>query len=321
VPQKSGGGEVRKTDNRPYFLLVITLLILLVSSEAYSDDAIVYLNYNSELVAIYGPKKERIVIDPQIDYFTVSPDARFVIAFRAGCLNDENCTAHIYDLANATMEAVFMPFGNWGLCWWAIDSSRIYVIRELRQKDRGPACKDEDQYGCAARAIVQLAGYDLLQKAFFVEKEFEPCSGRERLAQYNKENNYESPSAGDILSPDGKWKLSWGKEKIERDWVKPEVVLVSMSTGLEKNVWVDPRCDFCSAVRVSNHPWSKDSKQFVLTKIPGGIFRWTFRIGIETTVYSIDITSLKWTELDKGVDAYWFPNMPKSFQRIEYCDN
>ncbi|HNQ79402.1 MAG TPA: hypothetical protein PKJ37_12905 [Acidobacteriota bacterium] len=301
-------------------LPLIFFLLAIISSSTHADDAIVYLNYNSELIAIYGPQKERVVIDQQIDCLSVSPDGRFIVAFRAGCLNDENCKAHVYNLATATSETVFLPFGEWGRCWWSADSSRIYVVRALRQKDRGPACKDEDQFGCWANAIVQFAVYDLAKKTFCIEKEFEPCSNWTMLDLYKKEHNYNPPPPGDIVSPDGKWRLSWGKEKIEWDWSKPEIVLVNTLTGIEKKIWVEQTCDFCAGVRVSHHPWSKDSMHIVLTKIPGGFLRWVFGIGTETTVYSVDITSLKWTELDKGVDAHWFLDFPRSFQKVDYSN-
>lgn len=296
-------------------LLVTTLSFCVIALCLHAEEAIVYRDYNKGVMAFYETKPEQQIVDKEAKHFSVSPNGQFLIAYSARCLDDKECIARLYDLKNATVKTIQLPFGEWAWSWWSADSARICVNRSLRQKDRGPACKDEERFGCAANAILQIVFYDLERKDYHVEKEFAP--GRyDLLSQYEKEKNYKQPSSG-IVSPDGNWKLSWGDKKIEWDWVKPEVVVISLTNGAVRKAFEERSGDFTSGVRVSTHPWSKDSKRFVLTKIPGGFFRVIFKIGTEPIIYIVDIASLKWTKISKGTDGYWLPNVPREFKEIQ----
>lgn len=279
-----------------------------ISEGSFNEQGgIVYSSPNNGVVAIHHHKNETSVLDFNANYFIVSKDGGTIVSFHQNCADNKACKIKIFDLDSAVYWEKTLPFGNWEQSWWANDDKRLYVVRQIRERDGKPACgEDEEQFGCAMRAILQISTYHIRNDRFIVEREFE-------RGDYSSLADYEEsvkPAEGHVvMSPDKASNLVEAADSI-----------TLVQNQQSRLVFRQPGGDFSDSVWFTKHPWSPDSRSFVVTYWSGGLFRVIFSLA-KSYVYKIDISTMEWTKLVHGRAAYWLPNLPTVFRLRQQSEN
>jgi hypothetical protein len=273
------------------------LLIFSVHNIALADDFILFRDIvasNTPLVKINADGSGRQEVVSDVEFFTVSPDQKFLVVFKNSCEKKNVCAITIYDLAQGRKKILKLPHAEWSGSWWSEDSITLNFFRSVRVGDSGPSCGEGDeQEGCAARARLEAGVLSVLTGIFEIKKDF-------GIGQYSKLSEYEDKNRiviSEAVSKDGTKLLRW-KRNIDL-FVK--VLLVNIASGVEKTVFAWERGDFTEGMTVNRHAWSPDSDYFVVNNIRGGPFsKWT--------ICTINAHSLERKKIVTGYNPHWIIN-------------
>jgi hypothetical protein len=279
------------------FVWTIGILICLSQQMAIASDFIIFRDIgasNTPLVKINADGSGRQEVIGDVEYFTVSPDQRFLVVFKSGCEKKSICVTTIYDLVDGRKKVIELSHVEWNNSWWSDDSVTLNFFRSVRVDDGGPACGEGDeQKGCAASARLEAGTLSVLTGILEIKKDF-GVGQFSKLAEYENKNR---SVISEAVSKDGKKLLRW--EKTIDVFVK--VLLLNIASGVEKPVFSRERGDFAAGITVNRHAWSPDSYHFVVNYIRSGPFsKWI--------ICTINAHSLERKKIATGYDPHWIIN-------------
>lgn len=286
--------------------LLSFILIIHFTGYAIARDAIVYNQRSSSkiIAASLDEFRTRVIQNDAIG-FTVSPGADKMIVFHNDCIDKNSCKLTIYDLKKATVKTIVSSHANWLSGKW-ISNETFYVTREVRSDNGGRACGEDDELnGCAARAILQIAKFNLTSGKLSIVKVL-------GVGDYTALNNEFPREPKDVpaISYDSKYSLIW----IGSDYWKKALVVRENYTGHELKLFQRKPSDFAEYYYYTKMPWSPDSKSFVMEYYLGGFFYTVF--SGKKNVVVIGRTSFRKRIIDEGSQPYWLPNFPDAFTRL-----
>ncbi|MBN1664544.1 MAG: hypothetical protein JW943_13165 [Deltaproteobacteria bacterium] len=282
------------------------ILVIHFTGYALARDAIVYHERSSSKIfaATVDGFRPRVIQNAAIG-FTVSPGADKMMVFHNGCIDKDTCWLTLYDLKKATARTVESSHADWLSGKW-ISNETFYVTREVRSDNGGRACGEGDELnGCAARAILQIARFDLASGNLSIVK----VLGIGDYAALNNEFPRER-EAVPAISYDSRHALIW----IGSDYWSQALVVRENHTGHELKLFQRKPRDFAEYYHYTKMPWSPDSKSFVMEYYPGGFFYTVF--SGKKKIVVIDRASFHKRIIDQGWQPYWLPNFPDTFNRL-----
>lgn len=275
-----------------------------MNTAGYAGDAIVFKQWTPPRIVSVNPDGSGFkIIQDEAATFTVSPDKSKMVVFKEDCLKQDNCTITVYDLHHSSRRMISKPHAEWFMGKW-ISNEEYYVYRQVRQDNGGHACGPGDEVnGCAARAIIQTAKFNVQTLAFTVDKDY-GVGNYEALEKYFPSKPQETAPS---MSPDSKYVLQWNGSEY---WEKALTLAVNGAKE-EKKIFQRKPADFAEGYVFTSSPWSPDSKSIVLDYYPGGLF-YTMFSGKHKIVV-VDRASLHKRTIGKGDQPYWLPNFPSLF--------
>jgi hypothetical protein len=285
-------------------ILINILSMTFLSETAYAMDAIVFKQWAPpSIVSVKPDGTDLKVIHEEVSAFTVSPNKTTMIVFNDDCVKQDTCTLTVYNFNISTKLTISKPHAEWNMGKW-ISNDEYYVYREVRQDNGGRACgTDSPERGCAARAIIQTAKFNVNSLSFTIDKDY-GVGNFTALEEDFPSTPQESTRA---ISPDGKYILQWNGA----EYWKKSLVLNELGTQKIIQIFKRKPADYSEAYEFTTSPWSPDTKSIVLEYYPGGLF-YTIVSGKHKIVV-LDRGTLQKRILGIGMQPYWIHNIPSSF--------
>jgi hypothetical protein len=300
------------------FIIIILLFMVIQPSNIYADGLIIFIKKNvnkGQLLSINSDGTKEKVIDNDLNKFLISPDNRKLIVFSDLSDEDSIQKARIYDFEEGIFSNVELPGADWFDCCWSEDSKKIYVVREIDEKNNLVTMSKKEKGFCGR---MQYAQWEIDKDYVSIINSF----GKDDNLK-NKEDSKKNTDNGDVIkyeSPDKEYYLQWKKVLKKGEKKVNALFLINKINKDEKNIFTNETYDFPNQIGVTTLPWSSDSKNFVMTYYYGGIFRsliWeiTGHMGARSKIVIVNKDTLKWKKIANGESAYWFKDLPSSFKR------
>lgn len=327
--------------------------VFAASGEVLKEERIVFQDNGGSICSIRPDgSDERIVEKPaegEWSYYRVSPSGRWLLVLP---LHKKNLrimlkeAVRLYDLWNASFRRIAIPEGNWEWtdCWWSDDSNKFHAYNATVHEDL-----PYDITRNTKRIVEQILTYRVDTGDFIVQSYKKE---KMTLWDYIIERGPIAPTKCDFASPDGNSTLTWDVPDSIQTYGQPcgsiysgskstgmprtghyDILLISNSTSERRLVFKNDNDKFASViVEITEHPWSPDSKHFVLERFSGGFWRAVFSGQGKNNkirgVYVVDRDTLEWRFVIYGGSPHWLSKVPLKFTeqvsppaRITFVDN
>jgi hypothetical protein len=238
---------VKKVKIMIKFVLLTILSLTFMKTPCFARDAIVFKQWSPpRIVSVRPDGTDFKEIQEEAADFTVSPDKTKMIVFKDNCMQQDTCTVTVYNFQNSTKITASKPHAKWFMGNW-ISNEEYYVYREVRQDNGGHACGPGDpESGCAARAIIQTAKFNVHSLTFTIDKDY-GVGNFEALEEHFPSRPQDTVPS---ISPDKKYILQW---KGTEYW-KKSLVLNEPVTRNEIQIFQRKPADFAEGYEFTSSP-------------------------------------------------------------------